>query len=437
MDNDASLRSESGETHLSTRISQKGLRLTQALHSQAFAWFWLGQSASTLGDGAFTMALAVTIYQLTGSSLVMGLFLMAQIIPELLFTLFGGVAADRLPRRLLLLCADSGRALAVLGIAALAWLQLLQLWHLFVLAVLFGLCRSFFNPAYSAITPDLVSKEHLSSANALIELSSQVGNFLGPLLGAGFIALAGGSTSVAFAFDGLTFVLSVCSLLALRSLPHPAPKPAVELTSGPNAIFLDIRDGFRTILNSTWLRWSLLAATFGLVAYTGAMAVALPRLVFAVYGNGPWLLAAITTSAGIGAVAGAIFVGQVRLRHRGIIAFLAYVLSGLALIAFSLPFAQNMAIFVALPAACGVGFGMNTMQMIWANLLYELVPNEKLGRVASVDQLGARGMLPIGYVLSGWLSDHFGPASVFLLGGLLMVVLNSLPLLLRSIREVK
>ena len=80
---------------------------------------------------------------------------------------------------------------------------------------------------------------------------------------------------------------------------------------------------------------------------------------------------------------------------------------------------------------------MNTMQMIWSNLLYELVPNEKLGRVASVDQLGARGMLPIGYVLSGWLSDHFGPASVFLLGGLLMVVLNSLPLLLRSIREVK
>jgi MFS family permease len=197
MDNDASLRSESGETHLSTLTSQKGLRLTQALHSQAFAWFWLGQSASTLGDGAVTMALAVTIYQLTGSSLVMGLFLMAQIIPELLFTLFGGVAADRLPRRLLLLCADSGRALAVLGIAALAWLQLLQLWHLFVLAVLFGLCRSFFNPAYCAITPDLVSKEHLSSANALTELSSQVGNFLGPLLGAGFIALAGGSTSVA------------------------------------------------------------------------------------------------------------------------------------------------------------------------------------------------------------------------------------------------
>lgn len=75
--------------------------------------------------------------------------------------------------------------------------------------------------------------------------------------------------------------------------------------------------------------------------------------------------------------------------------------------------------------------------MIWANLLYELVPNEKLGRVASVDLLGSLGLLPISYVLAGWLSDSFGPAAVFLTSGLLMVILNSLPLFLRGIREVE
>jgi len=75
---------------MSTVTTQrKGLRLTQALFSRAFAWFWLGQTISTLGDGAFTMALAVAVYQLTGSSLTMGFFLMAKMIPELLFTLFG------------------------------------------------------------------------------------------------------------------------------------------------------------------------------------------------------------------------------------------------------------------------------------------------------------------------------------------------------------
>lgn len=423
---------------MSTVTTQrKGLRLTQALFSRAFAWFWLGQTISTLGDGAFTMALAVAVYQLTGSSLAMGFFLMAKMIPELLFTLIGGVAADHLPRRLLLLGADSGRALAVLAIAALAWLNLLQVWYLFVLAVLFGLCHSIFNPAYRAIIPDLVEKDHLSSANALAELSSQFGNFLGPLLGAGLIVLAQGSVSVAFAFNGLTFVVSVCSLLALRSLPRSVQKPATKLANGPRGMFLDMLDGFRTILNSTWLCWSLIAATFGLVAYAGAMSVALPRLVFAVYKSDPWLLAAITTSAAIGGIVGAIFVGQVRLRHRGTIAFLSYVLSGLALLAFSLPLAQNILIFVVLSAAFGVGFGMNIMGTIWVNLLYELVPNEKLGRVTSVDHIGALCMLPVGYVLAGWLSDQFGPTSVFLLGGLMMVVLNSLPLLLRGIREIE
>lgn len=421
---------------MSELSTSKGLRLTQALATRAFAWFWLGQTVSSLGDGAFTTALAVAVYQLTGSSLAMGLFLMAQIVPELMFTLFGGVAADRLPRRLVLLGADSGRALTVLSIALLSWLHLLQVWHLFLLAILFGFCRSFFHPAYRAITPELVSKEHLPSANALAQFSTQLGSLLGPLVGAGCIALAGGTAGIAFAFDGLTFAASVFSLLALRALPRPEKQP-LSAESGPRGILRDMRDGFQTILNSTWLLWSLISATFGLVAYGGAMSVALPRLVFSTYGGSAWLLAAITTSAGIGAIAGNLFVGQFNLRRRGIIAFLAYILCGLALLLFGLPLAPGQVVFVVLPAAFGVGFGMDTMAMIWTNLLYELVPNDKLGRVASVDLLGSLGMLPVGYVLAGWLGDHLGAASVFVLGGLLMVLLNSIPLFLRNIRNLE
>ncbi len=425
---------------MSLLIPRKGLRLAYALQSRAFAWFWLGQTVSALGDGAFATALAIAVYQLTGSSLAMGLFLTAQIIPELLFTLFGGVAADRLPRRKVLMGADTARALTVLMIALLAWLKLLHLWHLFVLAILFGFARSFFNPAYRAITPELVVKEHLASANALTSLSIQFGNFLGPVLGAGFIALGGGSASAAFAFDSLTFVISVCSLLAIRALPVTTLDPDTEETKqsiGLKSMAQDVTEGFRTILASTWLSWSLIVATFGLVAYTGAMAVALPKMVFAVYASGPWLLAAITTATGIGAMAGAIFVGQLPLRRRGIIAFFGYILAGLALVAFSIPLPRASAPFIAIPAAFAVGFGMYVMHTIWATLLYELVPNEKLGRVASVDLLGSLGLLPLGYVLAGLLSDHFGPAAVFLCGGLLMVILNSIPLFLRDIRELQ
>ncbi len=271
-------------------IAGKNLRLAQALQSRAFAWFWLGQTISGLGDGAFTIALAVAVYQLTGSSLAMGLFLTAQILPEVLFTLFGGVAADRLPRRLVLVGADTGRALIVLLIAGLSWLGVLHLWHLFVLALLFGLARAFFGPAYRAITPELVAREHFASANALTSLSIHLGNFLGPMLGASFLALGAGSVSMTFAFDGLTFVISVCSLLAIRAMPVAAGQQSntdERKPFGLKSVLQDVREGFGVILGSTWLLWSMLAATFGLVAYAGALAVSLPKMVFAVYGSGP------------------------------------------------------------------------------------------------------------------------------------------------------
>ncbi len=423
-----------------TTLPRKGLRLMQAFRSASFAWFWMGQTVSLLGNGAFTIALAVTVYQLTRSSLAMGLFLTAQILPELFFTLVGGVTADRFPRRRVLVCSDIGRAFVVLLIALLAWLHLLLLWHLFVLAVLFGFIRSFFSPAYRAITPELVTKEQFSSANAMTELSVQFGDLLGPVLGAGLIVLGRGSASLAFAFDGLTFVLSVCSLFALRSLPVVG-EARVEARErqpiGLKRMAQEMGEGFRTILGSTWLLWSMIAATFGLVAYTGAMAVSLPKMVFAVYGNGPWLYAAITTTAGVGAMSGTAFVGQVHLQQRGIIAFLAYVLSGLALVAFSFPFTRGMVPFVVLPAAFVVGFGMSVMQTIWVTLLYELVPNEKLGRVSSVDLLGSLGLLPLGYVLAGWLGDHLGPSAVFLFGGMMMVVLDLIPLFIHDIRAMQ
>ncbi len=414
-------------------------RFAQALQSRAFASFWLGQTVSSLGDGAFLTALAVAVYQLTGSSLVMGLFLMAQITPQLILTLFAGVIVDRLPRRLVLLVADIGRALTVLLIALLAWLNLLQLWHLFLLAVLFGLCRSFFDPAYRAITPQLVAKEHFSSANALAGLSLQAGYLLGPVLGASFIALGNGSAYLAFAFDGLTFIISVCSLLSIRSLPPIVQEPANQQRSlfSPRHMLSEVGSGFRTILASHWLSLSLLAATFTLVAYVGCMSVALPKLVFAVYGGGPWLLATITTAMAVGSVMGVLLVGQFRLRRRAIIAFLSYVLVGLALLVFSLPLPHALAPFVVAPAAFFVGFGMNVMETIWATLLYELVPSEMLGRVSSVDLLGSLGLSPFGYLLAGWVSDRFGPPAVFLGAGLLVVLLNGLPLLLRDIRELQ
>lgn len=415
-------------------LLSRRLQATKAFHSRAFSIFWVGQTISQLGDGAFSTALAVEVLLLTHSSIAMGTFLLAQIVPGLIFLLFGGVAADRLPRRYVLLFADAGRAAVVLFIALLAWFQLLHIEYLFVLAIIFGFVRSFFSPAFRAIMPELVAREQLASANGLVQFSGQLGLLIGPLLGAGFIAL-GGSPASAFAFDGFTFVISVASLYVLRG--HVAPSQTSTGEKRSISTFLrDIREGFLYVRNSTWLLWTIIVPAFCNVAYAGAMVVTLPRLVYDVYGSGAWLLGTLATIEGIGAISGALFVGQVRLRHRGIIAFLGNILAGVATIAFGLPLARTIAPVVALIAAFFVGFGLSLLQTIWVTLLHEFVPQDKLGRVSSVDLLGSLSLFPLGYLLSGWTSDRFGPASVFLAGGIIIVGMSSIPLFLRGIRSI-
>jgi MFS family permease len=158
------------------------LRFARALRSRPFALLWLGQTISTLGDGACLTALAWQVLILTGSGAAMGVVLIATAIPRVLFMLLGGVIADRLPRRLVMLWADAGRAAAVGAIALLSYTNSLQFWHLIALGLLFGLSQAFFLPAYQSIAPQLVEVEALPSANALNSLTREIGRLVGPAL---------------------------------------------------------------------------------------------------------------------------------------------------------------------------------------------------------------------------------------------------------------
>src|SRR6266516_4980417 len=174
-------------------------RYAQALRSQPFALLWAGQSISALGDGTFYIALTWQVLLLTGSGIAMASVIIAGTIPRLLFFLIGGVAADRFPRRLILLWSDTIRAVIVLLIALLGWTHLLQTWHLVALALFFGIVDGFFGPAYQAIIPQLVEKTALPSANALTGISQKAGFIFGSVLAAGSITLLAAPAS-AFAF---------------------------------------------------------------------------------------------------------------------------------------------------------------------------------------------------------------------------------------------
>src|SRR5579859_3300975 len=204
--------------------------LMKAFRSRSFSLLWVGQTISVLGDAVFTIAITWEVLLLTGLATAMGLLILAQWTPKVLLLPFGGVIADRLPRRLLMLWADMGRGCIVIVVAWLSWLHLLQFWHLIMLAPVYGIVSSVFDPAYQAIVPQLVEREALSSVNALNTLSRNGGFLLGSLLGAISITLFG--LASAFVFDGFTFLFSALCLLALR-LPHvlTAPPPQVGVST--------------------------------------------------------------------------------------------------------------------------------------------------------------------------------------------------------------
>jgi MFS family permease len=422
--------------------------LTRAFHARSFTLLWMGQTISVLGDAVFTIAITWAVLLLTGSATAMGVLIIAQWTPKVLLLLFGGVIADRLPRRLLMLWADVGRGCIVIGVAWLSGLHSLQFWHLIVLAPLYGIVSSFFDPAYQAILPQLVEQEALVSANALNTLSRNGGFLLGSMLGAASITLFGSAS--AFAFDGFTFFFSACCLLALRrphlpsafpSLSRVGVQESVETASPFNAshevlsTMREMREGLRYICGTRWLWVTILVSAGASLGVAGSMWVALPRLVRDVYGSGVWLIGVMAMADAIGSIIAALLLGRARKLHRrGRSAYTGMMVSGVALLACAFPFPFPVEPIIAIVASTLVGAGVAAFMIIWTMLQQEKIPNTMLGRVSSITQLGIASPLPAGLVLAGWLADRIGPAYVFAFGGVLTVVLSALTLCIREIR---
>jgi MFS family permease len=261
------------------------------------------------------------------------------------------------------------------------------------------------------------------------------------LIGAGLVFVTG--PAAAFAFDSVSFVIAAASLLVIR-LPRQQTAVQQEIVENARAqqhggvrrAGRELREAGAFILASTWLTTTIVIPAFGNAAFGGAMLVTLPKLITDVYGGGAWLLGAVIASVAFGRISAAFLVGQLRLRHRGIIAFAADIMAAMALLAFTLPLPHNLLPFLGLAAGFVFGTGGGTFQTIWVTLLHELTPSEKLGRVASIDLLGSFCLQPLGFLLAGLVADSLGPVWVFLGAGLLNLALYTFPLFLPGIREV-
>ncbi len=243
-----------------------------------FALLWTGQTTSRLGDSLYRIALSWWVLEKTGSAVAMGTVLVFSQVPMLIFLLIGGVVVDRLPRIRIMFSSDVLSGLVITFVAIFSWLDLLQIWHIYIASMIFGFVEAFFFPAYQAVIPQITPSELLVSANSLNGLSQRVTGIVGPALGAALVAVGG--TSLTFGLDALSFFISaLCVLPILRSNFDKTQREEDVSGAGTEKRpvkdtlkqgFKDLLEGFNLVRTIPWIWISILL--FGFVNIMEAVA---------------------------------------------------------------------------------------------------------------------------------------------------------------------
>lgn len=416
------------------------MNLLKSLTHRPFALLLGGQTTSRLGDSLFRITLSWWVLEKTHSAAAMGTVLIFSSIPMLIFLLVGGVATDRFPRLKIMLISDIFNGVIVALVTLLAFLGELEIWHIYIASIFFGMMSAFFHPAYTATIPEITPSELLPSGNSLTSLAQRATSIIGPAIGASIVAFGG--IPLAFGLDALSFSISaVCIVAILRSSSSPVSAPGDSNSAGEIATpdpatgslksaLRDLREGYLAVIASPWL-W-ITIVIFGFINATSSpMSVSLPLLIQTNLNGNVTVLGLFNSMSAVGFVVGALGMGSIKkIRKRGWLAYIATFLAGLMICVFGLV----TSIPVLATAAFFDGLFISIFSLVWTNTLQELVSRDKLGRVASIDALGSFLLLPIGYGISGWATDLIGAPVVFVVGGGLTAFLALIGLSNRSIR---
>jgi len=417
------------------------MNVLRSLKHRPFALLWTGQTTSRLGDSLYRIALAWWVLEKTGSATAMGTVLVFSQIPMLVFLLIGGVVVDRLPRLRVMFVSDILSGLVITFVAVFSWLNLLQIWHIYIASMVFGFVEAFFFPAYQAVVPQITPPELLTSANSLNGLSQRVTGIVGPALGAALVAAGG--TSLTFGLDALSFFISALFVFPMLRLKLDMPQKQGEASETADSQksmkeafrqgFLDLRDGFKLVATIPWIWITILIFGFINITEASPRAVAMPFLIKQNLGADVGLLGIFGSAASLGFVTGMIWLGQyVRLHRRGLVAYLSVIVTGSAL----LPFAFQLPVAILIVSMFISGLSTSVFALIWTHTLQEMVPKDMLGRVYSIDALGSFVLLPVGFSIAGWATDLVGAPTVFLVGGLGTIILTAIGLLHPAIRNL-
>lgn len=383
-----------------------------ALQERQFRLLWLGQTASAIGDSVIYVALPFAVIQIGGGAAELGLVLASFTLARAGFIVVGGVWADRLPRRLVMLACDAVRAAVQAAVAVALLTGVMEIWMFVVTSALFGAAQAFFTPASTGLVPETISSMRLQQANALLKISEGAANIGGPALSGVLVAVF--EPGVVYAIDSLSFAISAVFLARLRLKPRePSPR---------QHFLADLFDGAREAWSHIWLRAGFLAAAVANVGI-GIMFVLGP-LIAADELGGATAWGIVLTGGAIGGLLGGLLALRFRPRRPVPLAMVAWSLGALPLLALVPPLPALVIALGSTLFAAGIVFG----NAIWETLQQREIPAERLSRVNSFDWMVSLIFMPVGQALAGPLAEVVGEDTV-LVGAALLIAIPCLAVL--------
>ena len=384
------------------------VRTFRSFRYRNFRWLWFGAFTSTTGFFVAQVAESWYIYQQTGSESLLGLTAFLNGLPILCLSVVGGVLADRMDRRYLLIGSQIMQMIAALGLALLFYLERIEVWHILAAAFMAGLGQAFGGPAYQALIPSLVPKKHLPNAIALISIQFNLAGTVGRPIGGFVFKLL--SPAMCFLVNGLSFFAVILSLLVIRL--RFVPKPSKQ------NMFRSLLAGLRTVRTSKILLSLMVLAV--VTAFCGVpINLLLPVFAQDVYGLDADGYGAMGAVLAVGAVIGALAVaGLGNASRKGRNSLVMQLFLGLTILAFA--FSTYLWAGMAVLLVCG-GAILAVFTMV-TSLVQLNVTEEMRGRILSVHNTAFRGVMPISNVSCGFAAERIGARNVLGFNGAALIL---------------
>jgi len=393
-------------SRMNTRAMGRVSRTFAALSFYNYRLWFGGQLVSLVGTWMQMTAQGFFVYELTGSPAYLGIVGFASGVPSWFLMLYGGVIADRFPRRTLLLLTNTAQMIFAFALAALVFTKLVEPWHIVLLALLAGIANAFDAPARISFVRELVDREHMTNAIAMNSTMFQMATVVGPAVAGITYATLG--PAWCFAINGISFLGILIALWFMRIEKQ-------ELKPSAQSPLEDLKEGLNYVWHHSLIRTMILIA--GVTSVFGlAFITLLPAWAVSVLDGDATTNGLMQSARGVGALIGALMIASLgNFKQKGVLMTIGSFVFPILLIVFA--FVENVPL--SLIVLVGMSWGFMVMFNLLNVLTQHIVEDNLRGRVMSIYTLTFFGGMPIGSLLAGAAAEQFGEALTVLVGALI------------------